>query len=317
MPRKSEKSEILKALPIVCSGESAAVEFFEAQRWPEGAACPRCGDTAVRKMLDKDGNRNARYLWRCGGCKKQFTVRVGTIMEDSPIPLRHWAFAFWAACASKKGVSALQISRLTGLSYKSALFLMHRIRWAMVETGGAPLTCTIEVDETYVGGKPRKGDGKLHKRGRGTSKTPVVAMVQRGGKVRTRVVASVTADNLASAMRECVHPSSRIVTDELPLYKRATKGYAAHDSVCHSTGEYAREDVHTNTAEGYFSLLKRAIFGTYHHVSKEHLHRYVAEREFVYNNRHIDDGERVALAIREADGKRLFYRDSPLRAAIA
>lgn len=173
MPKVAEnKSEIVQAIPRACSDETAAVEFMEAQRWGDDAGCPCCGDTDVYMMRDRDGNRNARYLWRCRGCKKQYTVRVGTVMEDSPIPLRHWCFAFWAACSSKKGVSAMQIQRQTGLSYKSALFLMHRIRLAMMDTDREPLQGPVEVDETYVGGKPRKGAGKKHKKGRGTSRRP-------------------------------------------------------------------------------------------------------------------------------------------------
>lgn len=315
-PVAEGKSDILRALPKAYSDESAAVEFLEAQRWGDCPACPRCGDTDVRMMRDKDGNRNARYLWRCYGCKgRQFTVRVGTVMEDSPIPLRVWCFAFWQISAGKKGVSAMQIHRQTGLSYKSALLMMHRIRLAMEDKSPSPLDGIVEMDETYVGGKPRKGDGKVHKRGRGTSKQPVLAMVERStptrkGKVRTRVVADVRADNLRAALEECVAPSATIVTDDYRAYPKATKGYADHRSVTHSAGEYAREDadgfnVHSNTVEGVFSLLKRGIYGIYHNVSRKHLHRYCTEFEFRYNTREIEDGARVRQAIRGMEGKRL------------
>jgi transposase-like protein len=151
------------------------VEFLEAQRWSDEAACPRCGDTDVYMMRTASGEPQANFRWRCRGGKKQFTVRVGTVMDDSPIPLRVWCHAFWSIAPSKKGVSSLQIARETGLSYKSALFMMHRIRLAMLDTDGELLTGVVEVDETYVGGKPRKGDAKKRKRGRGTDKTPVVA----------------------------------------------------------------------------------------------------------------------------------------------
>src|SRR3989440_1376102 len=149
------KSEIVAALPAACSDELTAVEFIERQRWGDEPACPRCGDTDVYQMRGRDGQRNKRFLWLCRGCGDQFTVRIGTVFEDSRIPLRHWCYAFWAACASKKGVSAMQIKRMTGLSYKSALFLMHRIRFAMAENYGeqALLDGTVEVDETYVGGR--------------------------------------------------------------------------------------------------------------------------------------------------------------------
>src|SRR5437868_2883100 len=155
------KSEIVAALPAACSDELAAVEFIECQRWSDEPACPRCGDTDVYQMRGRDGKRNKRFLWLCRGCGDQFTVRIGTVFEDSRIPLRHWCYAFWTACASKKGVSALQIKRQTGLSYKSALFLMHRIRFAMApDQAAAPkLSGVVECDETYCGGKPRKGTG--------------------------------------------------------------------------------------------------------------------------------------------------------------
>src|SRR6266508_2530180 len=169
-----DKSEIVAAIPAACSDETLAVEFFERQRWADSPACPRCGDTDVFKVTDRrTGQRSRRFLWDCRGCRCQFTVRIGTILEDSRVPVRHWAYAFWAACASKKGVSALQIKRQTGLTYKSALFLMHRIRYAMAETPSDPLTSIVEVDETYVGGKPRakelrhSGKGwQVFKRGR-------------------------------------------------------------------------------------------------------------------------------------------------------
>src|SRR6266550_6451228 len=151
------KSELVARIPLACSDEAAAVAFMEEQRWGGDPACPRCGDMDVTQMKAKDGTRNARFLWRCHGCKRQFTVRVGTIMEDSPIAMRHWCLAFYRAASSKKGVSALQIQGETGLSYKSALFLMHRIRWAMAPANEqeSKLTGTVEFDETYIGGVPR------------------------------------------------------------------------------------------------------------------------------------------------------------------
>jgi transposase-like protein len=193
--------------------------------------------------------------------------------------------------------------------------MMHRIRLAMADTSGEPLDGVVEMDETYVGGKPRKGDGKVHKRGRGTSKQPVVAMVERSangrkGKVRMRVVADVRADNLRQALEECVAPSAMIVTDDYRAYPKATKGYADHRSVKHSADEFARVDadgfnVHSNTVEGVFSLLKRGIYGIYHNVSRKHLHRYCAEFDFRYNTRDVEDGARVVQAIRGMEGKRL------------
>lgn len=306
------KSEILAQLPLACLDETAAVEFLEQQRWGGVSACPHCGDTAVYQMKDaKTGKRSKRFLWRCHGCKRQFTVRVGTVFEDSRIPLRHWCYAFWAACASKKGVSALQIQRQTELSYKSALFMMHRIRWAMAKPNTTkPLKGTVEADETYVGGKPKRGQGIS---GRGTKKTPVVAVVERGGDVHATTVTRVTARNLGAHIMGHVDLSARLMTDEFPTYRGIGRAFeGGHYTVKHSAGEYARGDVHTNTVECFFSILKRGFYGTFHSVSKRHLHRYLDEFAFRWDTRKMDDGERTAAAIRGAEGKRLLYRE-PVR----
>jgi transposase-like protein len=305
-----EHSEIIEAVPVACSNETAAVEFLEKQRWGDTPCCPHCGSVAVYKMVDaKTGERNKRYLWRCKDCRKQYTVRIGTVYEDSRIPLRHWCYAFWAACASKKGVSALQIKRQTGLSYKSALFMMHRIRFAMApDQAPAPkLQGLVECDETYVGGKPRPGSGPQSYEHRAT-KTPVFGMVQRNGQIRRRVVAEVTAPKLKAAMQECIDHNSIIFTDESKVYPRFARTFkGGHFSVCHSKKEYARGIINTNTIESSFAILKRALIGTFHAVSKEHLHRYVAEFDFKWNSRKNNDGERLAALIRSADGKRLEY----------
>jgi transposase-like protein len=263
-------------------------------------------------MKDAAGERSARWLWRCRGCKRQFTVRVGTIMEDSAIPLRHWCYAFWAACASKKGVSAKQIQRMTGVSYKSALFLMHRIRWAMApanEMDGGPLSGTAETDETYVGGKPRRKGVRRSGRPNRKDKAPVLGMVERNGRLRLRHVADLKAPQLRGAIREHIARSSRLITDEYNLYTTVGREFeGGHETVTHSAGEYARGDVHTNTIESVFALLKRGLTGTFHSVSRKHLHRYLSEFEFRYNSRHVDDGERTRRAIQSADGRRLTYK---------
>jgi transposase-like protein len=212
--------------------------------------------------------------------------------------------------SSKKGYSAKQLQRNLGLaSYKSAWHMAHRIRHAMMAGPLADLLAgTVEVDETYVGGKPRKGDRKVHKCGRGTSKTPAVALVGRQGDVRTRVVNSVDAKTLKSALRDNVSQDSCIITDELHAYQRAAKGFkGGHLTVNHGLGEYSRDGVNTNTAESFFALLKRGVYGTFHSVSKRHLHRYCNEFSFRWNNRDSKDGERTALAIQGAEGKRLMY----------
>jgi transposase-like protein len=315
------KSELVAALPRACAVEGYAVEFMEQQRWDGEPNCPRCGDVDVYQMKDsKTRERQANFRWRCKGCKAQFTVKVGTIMEDSPIPLRHWCYAFWAACSSKKGVSAKQIERMTGVSYKSALFMMHRIRWAMAPaneaepklgTGGG----TVEFDETYVGGRPRRiampPRGTLRK-GKGYDfshrKTPVVAGVERDGLVKARVVGYAKGLVLQDHVRDMVDTSAHLMTDEYVGYKRVGREFASHDTVMHSQGEYVRGNVTTNRIEGFFAGLKRQIGGTHHAVSKKHLHRYVAEAEFKYNNRQVDDGERTRRAIRAASGRRLTYK---------
>lgn len=209
-PVGTNKSNLVAELPKACADEGAAVELMERQRWGDTPACPRCGDCEVVQMKDKDGNRNKRFLWRCKGCKKQYTVRVGTIMEDSPIPLRFWCLAFYRACASKKGVSALQIKRETGLSYKSALFMMHRIRYAMAPAAPAALEGTVEIDETLVGGK-RKGrnmaNGQWSFKNVKENKTTVLAMLERNGKVRTQIIPDRTAPVLKPVITRMVKPA--------------------------------------------------------------------------------------------------------------
>ena len=294
---------------MACADEHAAVEFLEKQRWDKHPACPDCGSMDVYQMRDsKTSERQANYRWRCRDCKKQYTVRTGTVFEDSRIELRHWCFAFWRASTSKKGVSALEIHRQTGISYKSSLFMLNRIRFAMNDSAPPPLSGDVEVDETYVGGKPRyKGQSK---RGRGTKKQAVLAMVERGGCVKTKPIANVTAKTLQSVILENVDKNARIITDENPSYNGIGNSYTGgHETVCHSAKEYVRGDIHSNTVEGFFSSVKRGLNGIYHSVSKEHLHRYMSEFEFRYNNRNLDDGERTAAAIKGAEGKRLMYKE--------
>ena len=307
---KLSKSEIIEALPLACADELAAVELFEKQRWGDTPCCVRCGSVDVYKMGDrKTGGRNKRFLWRCRDCGDQYTVRIGTVYEETRLDLRHWCYAFWRAATSKKGVSALEIKRHCQISYKSALFLMNRIRFAMAPDPDMPkLTGTVECDETYVGGKPRyKG---VSKRGRGTNKTPVFAAVERNGRIYRRVVANVTGETLKGAIREIVDTDARIITDENLAYRGIGVQYASHETVCHSAKEYARGDVNTNTAESSFALVKRGLIGIYHNVSKEHLHRYIWQFDFIWNNRELNDGERIALAIQASEGKRLMYKGS-------
>jgi transposase-like protein len=310
------KSEIIDDIPLACSDELAAVEFIEEQRWGKTPGCVHCGSVEVYKMMDaKTGQRNRRYLWRCRDCGKQYTVRIGTVYEESRIELRHWCYAFWRAATSKKGVAALEIMRHCQITYKSALFLMNRIRFAMAPEIDAPkLTGTVEVDELYIGGKPRfKG---ISKRGRGTDKTPVFAAVERGGSIRRRVIANITGETLKAAIQDEVSPQARLITDDFPVYKRiCTDQEGGHYTIAHTTKEYVRGDIHTNTVESSFALMKRGIMGVYHNVSKDYLHRYIWQFDFLWNNRFLNDGERTVRLIRSTEGRRLRYRAPKMRPA--
>ncbi len=203
--RSTKHDETVRAIPLACADEKAAVEFMEAKRWGDSPSCPHCGGFSVYQMKDsKTNERQANYRWRCHDCKEQYTVRIGTVFEDSRIPLRHWCYGFFRAATSKKGVSALEIHRHTGVSYKSALFMLQRIRFAMADSVPDPLKGEVEVDETYVGGKPRYRG--ISKRGRGTSKTQVIAMVERKGRVKT----VVSSKNIKAAVLANVDRTSKI-----------------------------------------------------------------------------------------------------------
>ena len=301
---KRKTSPILEALRAATHGEREAVEFLEAHRWGDSPACPRCGSVSVYQMRTKDGERNKDYRWRCRDCKRMYTVRTGTVFEETRLPLQVWVHVLWRACASKKGVSALQISRETEVSYKSALYMMHRVRKAMEQLAGPKLSGTVEADETYVGGKPRnRRPGKQGSH----DKTPVIGVVKRGGDIRYQMMERVTAKKLRAALAEQVEPSANLMTDESNAYTVLGRDYASHQTVTHSKGEYARGDVHSNTIESAFSLIKRGMYGTFHSVSKKHLPRYLAEFGFRWDTRYLDDGERVLAAIKRSEGKRLMY----------
>ena len=262
-------------------------------------------------MTGLDGQRNKDFRWRCRDCVKMFTVRTGTVFEETRLPLRVWIFAFWKACAHKKGISALQLSREMEITHKSALFILRRIRHGMNARNATKLTGTVEVDEIFVGGKPRYPG--LSKTGRGTRKIPVLGMVQRGGYVRFRLVKHVNSKNLSDFIAQNVDLTCRLITDDLNLYQKVGKAFeGGHEVVCHSAKEYVKPgtDVHSNTIEGVFSLLRRGIMGTFHSVSRKHLANYLNEFQFRWNTRKMNDGERVQMAVRAVDGKRLQYRES-------
>ncbi|HEX9656658.1 MAG TPA: IS1595 family transposase [Bacteroidota bacterium] len=309
---KTTKNLTLKGLTFSEAKEDEARETLERLRWGDAVACPRCGSMEVSKIEPKAAKKIRKGLYRCRDCRKnktsnQFTVTVGTIFEDSHIPLYIWLQAISLLCASKKGMSAHQLHRQLGIMYKSAWFMAHRIRYAMQQKiTKRRMKGVIEADETWVGGKSRR----IGQQTGWENKTPVVALVQRNGKVRSFVVPTVTASTLKETLLANVHPKSHLVTDELDGYKKIGKEFASHQTVKHGDYEYVRGDVTTNTVEGYFGLLKRGINGVYHHVSKEHLHRYLAEFDFRYNHRKTNDHKRTVSAIMSTEGKRLTYRDS-------
>ncbi len=315
------KSKIVAEIPAACLDESAAVAFIERLRWGDEPCCPRCGETNVYSLKDrKTGERNKRFLWGCRGCRKQFTVRIGTIFEESLVPLHKWAHAFWSACASKKGISALQMSRELQVTYKTALFMMHRIRHAMADIPGVEklggVNETVEADETYLGGRPRyhrKIDQQKGVAGRGTKRPVIFALVERDGRVRAMTVPNVTGGTLRAALLANASTESRLITDEFTGYPPAGRDFkGGHEKINHRLHEYARGDIYTNTAESFFALLKRGIHGTFHSVSRKHLHRYVSEFQFRWDTRKLNDGERLQRAILKANGKRLTYRE-PVR----
>jgi transposase-like protein len=314
--------------------EDAARAYLEAMRWPEGVVCPKCGlvgeaykitvkepDLEKLKITRKRYRKPRKGLWKCAGCRKQFTVTVGTIFEDSHIPLHKWFLAIHLMCSSKKGISAHQLMRNLDIKqYKSAWFMAHRIRYAM--TGELPekMTGIVEADETYIGGRKRRKQTTIMKDGQRTedyigpvaNKAAVFSVVQRGGRVYSRHVERVTADNLKAVLNDVVAQDAHLMTDT-----GALKGIARerkHSLVNHSADEYVRFDegvmVTTNTVEGFFSILKRGINGVYHHVGRKHLHRYLSEFDFRYNERKVTDGERAQTALKGFEGKRLMYRDS-------
>lgn len=318
----------LKSIAAHFSDPNAAREFFENQRWPDGAICPFCGvvGESYRLKAKPDSKSPVRTgVWKCRGCRKQFTVTKGTIFEDSHIPLNTWLMTIHLICSSKKGISAHQIHRMLGVTYKSAWFMVHRLRYATTQDPMASqLTGVVEVDEAYIGGrrtsKARKRVSSIVKPGERPEDYPsptdgkqaVVSMVQRNGDVRSHHVQRVTAKTLKPILNHNIEYGARIMTDSGTVLHGAIHP-RKHDQVNHKEQEYGRYEggvcITTNTVEGFFSLLKRGINGTYHHVSAKHLHRYLSEFDFRYNARKISDGERSCRLIGKVSGKRLKYRD--------
>lgn len=288
--------------------EDKAREYLEKSRWPDGPVCPFCGQFETVKTL---GGKSMGAGWyHCSDCREKFTVRVGTLYERSHIALHKWLLATHLLTSSKKGMSAHQMHRMLGVTYKTAWFMCHRIREAMTPAAPSPLGGegkVVEADETEIGGKAKN---RAYRK-KVPKKHIVLALVERGGAVRSSHVASVSPKSLRPAMVKAASRKSRLMTDDAKWYTRVGEEFASHESTQHARREYVRGDVHTNTAENFFSILKRGIIGTYHHVSEAHLDRYLAEFDFRYSNRSklgVTDGERAAKALKGIEGKRLTYR---------
>ena len=295
--------------------EDEARKLLERIRWPNGPICVHCEATKGQRKFT--GKKHRKGVYKCNECGKQYTVTVNSVMEASHLPIRTWLIAFTIMCSSKKGVSALQLQRQLDLgSYKSAWHLAHRIRHAMKQDPlKGLLKGAVEVDETYVGGKPRKYEHDKNKKGRGTRKTPVVVLVERGGKSRAFPVAHVSARTLKAAIRWNVDRESMILTDEFASYTGIGQEYRhGHHTVAHGRGEYARGKIHVNTAESWNALLKRGIMGSFHHISRKHLGKYCDEFSFRWNKREWTDEQRTKEAISLSEGARLMYKE-PVRSA--
>lgn len=297
--------------------EKAAYAFLEAHIWPDGRVCPHCGVIGESGALKGASTRHGVY--KCYACRKPFTLKVGTIFEASHIKLHIWLQAIFLLSSSKKGISSNQLSRILGVSLKSAWFMSHRIREAMRDGSLAPMGGAgkvVEADETYFG--PVENPTKLtqqgkpfRKQGGSVNKRAIVGLVERGGKVRMFHVERADKPTVAKIVMDNIAHESRLHTDESKLYVGADGVFASHETINHAAKEYARGDVTTNTVEGVFSIFKRGMRGVYQHCREKHLHRYLAEFDFRYNNRvalGVGDEARALNAIKGAVGRRLTYR---------
>jgi transposase-like protein len=291
----------------------AARTFLESVRWPNGPVCPHCGCFGhIGKVNSKatSGRKTVRVgVYTCNDCGRQFTVTVGTVFERSHIALHIWLQASYLICCSKKGMSSHQLHRMLGVSYKTAWYMSHRLRAAMSEGDGILPRLggrdeIVEVDETYFGTDPHAiAESGIH------SKNKIVSLVERDGNVRSFHVRRVNAATLKTVVRENVSRGTRIMTDEAKVYSwiGAAKDFGGHYTTNHSEGEYSRGMVHSNTVEGFFSIVKRGLLGTYHHVGSQHLWRYLDEFDFRYSRRDLTDTERMVALLEGIDGKVLHY----------
>jgi transposase-like protein len=290
--------------------EKAAFEKVESLLWPHGPVCPHCG--GMDRVYDLQKTRIG--LRKCGHCRKQFTVRIGTVFESSHVPLHKWLQAFYLMSASKKGISANQLHRTLEVTLKTAWFMAHRIREAMRSGDLSPMGGnggTVEVDETFIGhDKSKKPKGE--KKGRGYAhKYKVLTLVERNGTTRSMVVDNLKTNTLLPILKDQIDREARVITDEAGQYVYLSREFAEHHIVRHNSGEYGRGPIHTNTIEGFFSIFKRGMKGVYQHCGEKHLPRYLAEFDFRYNNRagnEVTDFQRADRAICGAAGKRLHYR---------
>ena len=298
--------------PIFTDAEKAR-EHLEAINWPDGPFCPHCGETENLHRLQGKSTRPG--LIQCNSCLKNFTVTVGTVFERSKVPLNKWLLGTYLLSASKKGMSAHQIHRMLGVTYKTAWFMCHRIREAMKPSNPGPMggpDKVVEADETFVGGKARNRATR-----KPAPKKAVVALVERDGKARSFHVANVNAKTLRPLIVTNVDRASHLMTDESHVYTTVGREFNGHSKVNHGAGEYVKTGgfKHSNTAENFFSTFKRGVIGTYHHMSEAHLARYTAEFDFRYNSRDMNDAERADSALAGIVGKRLTYRRTDRLAA--
>jgi transposase-like protein len=304
-PKKSrDNTENLYSLMQRFPTPEAARAHLESLRWADGVFCPHCG--TVNESTKMGGKAGARGLWQCNACKAQFSVMVGTVFESSHIPLNKWLIVTHLMNANKKGVSALSISRMMGITYKCAWHMCHRVRAAMTEMDPKKLVGIVEADETFIGGKAKNA----HKSRGVPPKTPVLVAVERNGKGRVRAVAVANVDetNIAPFLASRVSKGAILETDSAPAYGNAGANFKAHETVNHSAGEYVRGRAGIQTAESFNGMVKRCIMGAWHRISPEHTNRYLSEVSFRWDHRTITDGARTTIALQGAEGKRLTYR---------
>jgi transposase-like protein len=303
---KTDNPELnLATLVTEYGDEDKARELLESLRWPYGAICPHCNASKPYKLKARADSKSPSRagLYKCRTCRKQFTFKVGSIFEDSKIPLSKWCMAIALICSSKKAMSSHQIHRMIGVTQKTSWFMMHRIRHAFAPVFEAQkLKGNVEMDEVFIGGK-------------NSPKKQVVALIERGGQVRTKIVDRISHRNIGQFMRGNIAKGSVVNTDSNPRYKTVYLPAIQHQAVNHSAKEFIREKadgskVHVNHCESFFSLLKRGVTGAFHHISKEHLHRYCDEFAFRWNTRKLTDGARFESAIGLTVGKRLKYQEA-------